>query len=258
MKLLVKKGTTSFRAHIYIVDTSSAVAAPLTGLTYQSTGLKWNYFRDGDSSVTQLTPATATFGTWATSGFKEIDSANMPGWYEIGIPNAALASGSNSVKMDLFGVTNMSHVPIEIQLVDFDPNDATRLGLSALPNAACSTSASLITSGTSTDQLSVAAGKVLLQATQTGVTIPTVTSLTNAVTVGGYSAGEDPATLVLAATLDTGFTLKQTLRIIAAVTAGASSGGPGSPAFKSLDGGTTRVSGTADSGGNRSSITYNG
>lgn len=35
-------------------------------------------------------------------------------------------------------------------------------------------------------------GRVLLQPTQTGVTIPTVTSLTNSVTVGGYATGQAP------------------------------------------------------------------
>lgn len=35
-------------------------------------------------------------------------------------------------------------------------------------------------------------GRVLLQPTQTGVTIPTVTSLTNSVTVGGYAVGQSP------------------------------------------------------------------
>jgi len=55
--------------------------------------------------------------------------------------------------------------------------------LTALPNTAVTTNASLLTSGSGTDQLSVSSGKVLLQATQTGVTIPTVTTLTNGVTV---------------------------------------------------------------------------
>ena len=57
---------------------------------------------------------------------------------------------------------------------------ATTGGLTALPDTAATTNASLLTSGTGTDQLSVSAGKVLLQATQAGVTIPTVTTLTNA------------------------------------------------------------------------------
>lgn len=60
---------------------------------------------------------------------------------------------------------------------------ATNGGLTALPDTAVSTNASLITSGTGTDQVSVSSGKVLLQATQTGVTIPTVTTVTNGVTV---------------------------------------------------------------------------
>jgi hypothetical protein len=43
----------------------------------------------------------------------------------------------------------------------------------------------LLSSGTGTGQISLSSGAVLLQATQTGVTIPTVTAVTNAVTVTG-------------------------------------------------------------------------
>lgn len=46
----------------------------------------------------------------------------------------------------------------------------------------------LLSSGTGTGQLSLSAGTVLLQATQTGVTIPTVTNLTNAPTAGDFTA----------------------------------------------------------------------
>lgn len=58
--------------------------------------------------------------------------------------------------------------------------------------------------------------------------------------------------------LESGFTAAEILRLIAAAVAGASSGGPGSPVFKGLDGTTDRISGTADSDGNRSGITYDG
>jgi hypothetical protein len=46
----------------------------------------------------------------------------------------------------------------------------------------------LLSSGTGTGQLSLSSGAVLLQATQTGVTIPTVTNLTNAPTNGSLTA----------------------------------------------------------------------
>jgi hypothetical protein len=82
--------------------------------------------------------------------------------------------------------------PVEKTIVTTaaDPTDAVRFGLSALPNTACTTNASLLTSGTGTDQLSVAAGKVLLQATQTGVTIPTVTTVTNQLTAAQIATAQ--------------------------------------------------------------------
>jgi hypothetical protein len=72
-------------------------------------------------------------------------------------------------------------------VVAYSPQDAVHLGLSALPNTACTTNASLLTSGTGTDQISVSAGKLLLQATQTGVTIPTVTTVTNQLTAAAIA-----------------------------------------------------------------------
>lgn len=47
----------------------------------------------------------------------------------------------------------------------------------------------VVTSGTGTDQLSLSAGKVVLQATQTGVTIPTVTTVTNQLTAAAIATG---------------------------------------------------------------------
>ena len=74
---------------------------------------------------------------------------------------------------------------------------ATNGGLTAIPDTAVTTNASLLTSGTGTDQLAVADGKVLLQATQTGVTIPTVTTVTDK---AGYSLTVTPPTSAAIAT----------------------------------------------------------
>ena len=59
----------------------------------------------------------------------------MPGWYEVGLPNAAIAS-SASVVIHFQGAANMAPVPIEIELVSYNPLDTIRLGLTSLPNAA--------------------------------------------------------------------------------------------------------------------------
>ncbi len=66
---------------------------------------------------------------------------------------------------------------------------ATNGGMTALPDTAVTTNASLITSGTSTAQLSVSSGAVLLQPTQSGVTIPTVTTVTNQLTAAQVATG---------------------------------------------------------------------
>lgn len=160
MKQLIKKASTSKRMAIFVADSSSTTGAGLTGLTYSSAGLKWYYWREdaGNAGGTAVTLATATRGTWTSGGFKEIDSTNLPGWYEIGIPDAVLASGAYWVSMMLFGATNMAPCPLEIQLVTFDPTDGN-LGLTGLGGLTAPTAGALITSGTGTAQLSVSSGR---------------------------------------------------------------------------------------------------
>ena len=57
-----------------------------------------------------------TLGTWVSGGFIEMDAANMPGMYQLGIPDAILADGAGSIKIFIKGAANMAPVPIEIQL----------------------------------------------------------------------------------------------------------------------------------------------
>lgn len=118
MKLIIPQGTTSKLIRVFIPTTASSNGAGLTGLAHNSSGLKLYYIREGASSATQITLVTMTVGTWTSSGFKEIDATNMPGWYEIGLPDAVLAAGANSVALCLCGAANMPVVPIEIQLYD--------------------------------------------------------------------------------------------------------------------------------------------
>lgn len=58
--------------------------------------------------------------------------------------------------------------------------------------------------------------------------------------------------------MEPGFTFADAIRIMAAVIAGKSSGGPGSPVFRDLADSKNRVTGTADSSGNRTAVTYDG
>jgi hypothetical protein len=165
MKIILKQGQTSQRIVVFIQDSSVTTGAGLTGLTFSSSGLVWYYWREdsGNAGGTSVTLATATRGTWSTGGFIEIDSANLPGFYELGVPNAVL-SASNTPKwavMMLKGAANMVQTAVEVQLVPWDPTDAVRLGLSALPNSAAASAGGLPTVGTGASQLDVdASGRV--------------------------------------------------------------------------------------------------
>lgn len=202
-KLTFKAGTTSKDVNILIQDSSVSTGAGKTGIAYNTSGLTAYYHRQGSNAATAITLATKTLGTWATGGFVEVSSANMPGLYELGIPDAALASGATWVVIMLFGVANMAPVTLEIQLDAVDNQDATRGGMTALPNANAAANGGLPTvdannavkvqSGTGSNQISLSSGLVTLAGvTHTGAVIPTVT------TVNGLASGVITATSIAA------------------------------------------------------------
>lgn len=126
MKLIETLGATSRIWQIFVADSSSTTGAGLTGLVFNSGSLVCYYHRDTDTTATAVSLVTMTVGTFTSSGFKEIDATNMPGWYQLCPPNAALASGAKSVGFHLKGATNMAPLPIEVELSGFDLTLATQ------------------------------------------------------------------------------------------------------------------------------------
>ena len=116
----IKRGSTSVRRLIFIADTSKTDGSGLANLVYNSSGLVAYYFAGDLADEVQITLASATLGTWTSGGFVAVDNTNMPGWYELGIPNAAL-DGGNEVAIQLRGATNMAvvNVYIELDTVDY-------------------------------------------------------------------------------------------------------------------------------------------
>ena len=157
MRRSLKAGSTSIMLPVWIRDTSSSTGAGLSGLAYNTASLVAEYRREGASSATSITLATATLGTYTSGGFVADGSL---GCYELGVPNAALASGAKWVRITLSGAANMAPVHIEIQLEAVDNQDATRFGLSALPNAAAAASGGLPTVGTGSGQITLSSGAV--------------------------------------------------------------------------------------------------
>lgn len=145
----MKVGSTSQRITLRIADSSSGLGALLTGLVHNSAGLTAYYIKDGDSSATAITLVTATLGTWTSGGFIAVDGTNMPGLYEFGIPNAAIASGVRTTFM-FKGATNMVPYVVAVDLTAVDPQSATAfitgvnsISYSAPPTAAANAAALL-------------------------------------------------------------------------------------------------------------------
>jgi len=109
------RGSVSQRRFIFIADTSSTTGAGLANLVHNSSGLVAYYIAGDLSNEVQITLVSGTLGTYVSGGFVAVDNANMPGWYEVGIPDAAL-DGGNQVAIQYRGATNMAPVNIYIDL----------------------------------------------------------------------------------------------------------------------------------------------
>ncbi|MGH8356229.1 MAG: hypothetical protein ACRESF_01935 [Pseudomonas sp.] len=236
MKLLVKQNATGVKATIFAQDSSSTVGAGLTGLVYNTSGLTAYYYRQDDASSTAITLATMTLGTWATGGLIVVDGTNMKGLYQLGLPSA-LFTALGSVTVYLQGATNLAPVVLEIQVVAFDPQDAVHLGLSSLPNTAVTTNASLLTSGTAADQLSVASGIAQAKVDKSGYALS--------------SAGLDSVIV------EAGLNARQSLSILASALAGVLAGAGTTTITIAALGvpATNRITATVDSSGNRTAVT---
>jgi len=158
MKLKLPAGQTSVMLPIFVRDTSSSTGAGLSGLTSGTSGLVGEYRRRGASSWSAITLTSATLGTYTSGGW--VADGSLAGAYEVGIPDAAIATAARWVAIRFYGAANMAPVLIELELDAVNYQDGTRFGLSALPNANAEASGGLITRGTGTGQMSVLGGAV--------------------------------------------------------------------------------------------------
>ena len=177
-KLAIKKALTSVALYLFIQNSSVTTGAGLTGLVFNSASLVAYYVRPL-AAAAAITLATQTVtGAFSSGGFVEVDATNMPGVYRFDVPNAALATGVNSVVVMLKGATNMVPVVLEIDLVAYDPQSATNLGLSQI-DAATSSRMATYTQPAGFLAATFPAGTVANTTNITAGTITTATNLTN-------------------------------------------------------------------------------
>ena len=126
MSEFIYAGLTSQSIDVMIYDSSSTAGAGLSGLVYNSSGLKAYYRIGATGSVTAITLATQTAaGAWSSGGFVEVDATNMKGVYRLDVPNAVAATAA-MVSIYLYGATNMMAVaqrvdcravPVDLKLI---------------------------------------------------------------------------------------------------------------------------------------------
>ena len=130
-------GQTSVVLRVKLRDSTSSSGAGLTGLTYSSSGLIISTIADVEASATAYTVAAshiqtiATLGTFAAPSasncrFKEVDSTNHPGLYELQIADARFAvTNAKSLTISLSGATNLAQCDVVIPLRAVNPYLAT-------------------------------------------------------------------------------------------------------------------------------------
>lgn len=95
----VTRAATSKSFFIYM---SGPTGLAVTGLAFNTTGLIASYAGSLLARVAiTLADLAAITTAWASGGFKEVDATNMPGWYRIDVPNAALALAVDEVVVSI-------------------------------------------------------------------------------------------------------------------------------------------------------------
>lgn len=170
-----KAGATSKTIYVFIGDSASTTGGGKTGLVFNTASLKAYYVRSKAAAVA-ITLATQTVtGAWSSGGFVEVDATNCPGLYRLDMPDAAIAAGVDRCIVQMSGASGMVSVVQRIILRVYDPEDAVRLGLTALPNAAAGANGGLPVLSSS--------------ATTLAYTVSTVTTVTNQLTAAQIATG---------------------------------------------------------------------
>lgn len=104
-------------------------------------------------STTIFLSKNGATGAASAGTITEIDSTNLPGIYSY--TPTATETNTNGLLALHITCTGCQTQDYTVQIISFDPNDAVRLGLSSLPNAAASSAGGLPTLGTGAGQINV-------------------------------------------------------------------------------------------------------
>jgi hypothetical protein len=107
-------GETSVLIDVFFRDTATSTrVVGKTGYAVGGTVPTCYYQRSDQSSATAITFVAGTDGTWTSSGFVARDGTNLPGVYQIGVPNAAISAGQSTTIVCTEG-TNIDQTNIKL------------------------------------------------------------------------------------------------------------------------------------------------
>lgn len=131
-KVTVPANKTSYLATFFVPDLSSSTGAGLSGLSEATSGLSAFYMRSNAIASEEIELVElATLGEFTSGGIKAIDPTNMPGWYQLGVPDdvfawTASSDEANSAVLSIKGAEDMAPVNIEFTI------DPTHMSAKAL------------------------------------------------------------------------------------------------------------------------------
>lgn len=139
----IQQASTDQTIYVHLKNSSTGVGQ--TGLVYNSSGAACRYTRPraAATSITLATLASASTGH-SDGGFVEVDATNARGLYRLDLPDAVVAAGASYAIVTL-QFTGIIETAVLIRLPAFNPYDAVRMVLSALPNAAAAANGGLPT-----------------------------------------------------------------------------------------------------------------
>lgn len=131
MKEIIERGATSVILHLFLPGASSTSGSGKAGLNSTSPGLAISVIRPGDSAPITYRADLGTIepiigiGSYSAPSagkcrFHEIDSSNLPGWYELQLADVWFAdvAGRRSVGGMIFGAADIVPTPFQVQLSD--------------------------------------------------------------------------------------------------------------------------------------------
>jgi hypothetical protein len=118
MPKIVPINSVNYSEYVYIYRNDSYNSSPLTGLSSSTNGLKFYYHKRRTAGTGVTLVSQTSGGPWFSAGFVELDSANLPGYYRIDIPNEVFntAYSSDITTVVISGAANMQPVILTYQL----------------------------------------------------------------------------------------------------------------------------------------------